>query len=516
MAIVNANQKGKTVADPNAAYLSIRDTWSRNRAVYNGERFVKDYDRILNTFVSDGNLLLPFSASMTQAQYDFYRAEAELPGITSQYVRMLAGGILRKGPQLTLPNEVPKDVRDWLVNEFSQDSSSLLSFVEKVLLEELQTARAWIYVDYPKVKNPSRMTTEDYLALKPYPVMWDAESVINWRVEKDPDSGAKRLMQVIVSGYTEDILANEFHPALVETIWVHEIVNKKYQVRIFKLGTEQPVIVAGGKRQTQNSASKPVYLLTDTITGYKIQGQPLDFIPAWPVSGDVELTDPLITALVNKEVALYNKVSRRNHLLYGAATYTPIITTSMTDEQFDAVVESGLGTWIKLRQGDTATVLETPTGALTDMDRAIAANIEDMAKLGVRMLTPEISQSGVALELRNATQTAVLGTLNAKMCAVFKTVIAFMIQWRYGISLNSADIEFILSDDFENNNITVDWMRLATEWYQSGLIPRSSWLILLKNNDLLPRDYDDIAAQNETTNDPNMIPKASDSEISAL
>jgi hypothetical protein len=173
----------------------------------------------------------------------------------------------------------------------------------------------------------------------------------------------------------------------------------------------------------------------------------------------------------------------------------------MSDDDFQNIVDSGLGTWIRLRQGDDAKVLETPTAALQDMDRAIAATIEEMAKLGIRMLTPETAQSGVALEIRNAAQTAQLGTLNTKVSAILSQVIAFMINWRYNTELKVYDIKFSLSADFNPTPLGADWLRLTTEWYQQGLIPRSVWLMILKQNDILPPDYDDESGKVEITED---------------
>lgn len=173
----------------------------------------------------------------------------------------------------------------------------------------------------------------------------------------------------------------------------------------------------------------------------------------------------------------------------------------MSDEEFDNIVSAGLGSWIRLRQGDDAKVLETPTAALQDMDRAIAATIEEMAKLGIRMLTPEAAQSGVALEIRNAAQTAQLGTLNMKVSNILRQIIVFMINWRYDLELAVGDIEFSLSSDFTPVSAGPDWLRLATEWYQQGLIPRSAWLVLLKQNDVLPPDYDDEIGRQEITTD---------------
>jgi hypothetical protein len=92
MATINAAKKARTIADPAAAYLSMFPIWERNRAICSGERFVKEVDEFIDN-VSFGNLLIPFSTTMSQRQYNLYKAEAELPGIVAQYARVLIGGL---------------------------------------------------------------------------------------------------------------------------------------------------------------------------------------------------------------------------------------------------------------------------------------------------------------------------------------------------------------------------------------------------------------------------------------
>ena len=107
MAVINAAQASvKTVADPNASYESLYPLWTKSRAVCNGERFVKDLDSMIDV-VGFNNLLIPFSPTMTQQQYNFYKAEAELPGITAEFAKMLVGGLLRKSPTFKFPAGVP-------------------------------------------------------------------------------------------------------------------------------------------------------------------------------------------------------------------------------------------------------------------------------------------------------------------------------------------------------------------------------------------------------------------------
>jgi len=508
MAVVQTKKVQRTVGEPNAEYESVRRQWQINRAICTGETLTKELDLILD-LGEYTNLLLPFSNSMSQLQYNFYRSEAELPGVVSQYTKMLVGALLRKQPRLELPADVPEDAEEWLLDAFGQDSTPLAAFLEKALIEELQTSRAWVFVTYPHVEKPEEMTQEDFDRLKPYPVLWRGDQVINWRLAKDEVTGDNTLLSVIVKGYTDDFSESEFHPEKLETVWVHDVLEGYYRVRTYQLKTPADGVVASGKPQPPNTATAARYELVSTETDIIVNGERLRQIPAWPLNGSVELTDPILTPLVDKEISLYNKLSRRNHLLYGAATYTPVIASDMSDEDFEDIVGAGLGSWVKLRQGDEAFVLDTPTSALSDMDRAISAGYEEMAKLGIRMLSPEVSQSGVALELRNASQTALLGTLNLKVSNQLADIMAFMLSWRYRRDYTSKDVKVTLSSDFSATPIGEGWARLATDWYQSGLIPRSIWLNILKENDLVEADYDDESGQQEIAED-ELIPNAQD------
>ena len=510
MAVTNAVQQNKkSVADPTSVYESMRPLWEKSRAIIGGERFVKDFDGFLDV-ISYTNLLIPFSPTMTVAQYDFYKTEAELPGIVSQYARIVIGGLLRKQPQLKLPDGVPEDAYNWIMNSFAQNNAPLVSFLDDVLWEEVQTSRAWVYVDYPKVEGYDELTPEERVNIKPYPVLWNAESVINWRVSTTTE-GIQNLEQIIVRNYVEEYKEDEFHPTLIDTVWVHEIVEGRYRIRKYQKPTEDAqILVVNGKIQQKysqitgtNNAGQNLsaFQLVETNENILANGERLARIPAWPVNGSIRIIEPMLSPFIDKEVSLYNKISRRNHLLYGASTYTPVLSGSISDDQFEEIVAAGLGSWIKLPEGGTATVLDTPTRALADMDRAIVNTIEDMAKLGIRMLSPETMQSGVALDIRNAAQTAQLGTLNTKVSNQFASIIAFMVNWKYNLDLKNTDVEFELSADFNPTPLGADWLRLITEWYQSGLIPRSVWIQVMKQNDILSPDYDDEEGQIEITED---------------
>jgi len=484
---INAVQTQKTVGDPIAEYESMLPIWLRNRAVCGGERKSKAHDYVIDT-VSFSNLLVPFSPSMSDTQYAFYKAEAELPGISSAFSRMLVGSLLRRTPVLKLPEEL-KVHSDWFLNDFGQDGCSLAAFLDEAVLEEIQTGRSWVYVDFPEILDEN-----DEMA-KPYPVLWKAESVINWTTSITAN-GELKLTRVITRTFEDDYTINEFHPVISEIVKVHELNESgQYQVRTFKSAPKTSVATTAGQRT--DIKDKRQFDLINVQTNFKVKGQPITIIPAWPLNGHISLQEPMISTFVDKEVSLYNKMSRRNHLLYGSATYTPVISTDMPDEDFEELVASGLGTWMRLRSGETASILATPTDALQYMEVTISAAIEEMAKLGIRMLTPETTQSGVALDIRNASQTAQLGTLNTKITSTLRQVISFMLFWKTGVYVPVSLVQLELSSDFSPTPKGESWLRLATEWYQGGLLPRSVWVQLLKQNDILPPEYDDVEGSQE-------------------
>lgn len=523
MSVANASQKLRTVADPTPTYESTYDLWIKSRAVCRGERFVKALDARIDV-IRFSNLLIPFSPSMSQTQYDFYRAEAEFPGIVAQYAKTLVGGLLRKQPQLVLPESCPKEAYDWIMNQFGQDGSPLVTTLDAALWEEMQTSRTWIMVDYPFISDEKKtnMVQEDFKKIRPYPVMLNAESIVNWKMGTDTETGAQKLLQLIVRKYEAKYGGTgseyEFHPQYVDTVWVHEINESNvYQIRKYEEAaseTKEIPVVNGHVQQKYAGQPAVKFEFKETIS-VEVNGKSLDFIPAWPLNGSYEPVEPILTPLVDKEIALYNKISRRNHLMYGAATYTPYVMSDMEDKDFQKIVNAGLGSWFKIGSTDKADVLATPTDALEDMEATIAAGFEEMAKMGIRMLSPESAQSGVALDIRNAAQTAQLGTLNTKISNQMRAVIVFMINWRFDLELKIEDVQFQLSADFNPTPLGADWLRLATEWYQQGLIPRSIWLVILKQNDIMPPDYDDKKGQTEINSDDMIVTKRDDMNFAA-
>ena len=512
--------KTKSLGDPNAAYESMRPLWERSRAVLNGQTHARAYDDT-NDPVNFSNLLLPFSPTMSSQQYNFYRAEGELPGLTAQYAKVLVGGLLRKQATMELPeNQFPEEAEDWIRNSFGADGTSLHGFLDAAIWEELQSSRAWCLVDYPTVANPDALTMEEAKSLSPYVMLIQAENIINWRRGQDRNTNKQVLTSLLFRYYMEDYSKNTFHPDYVDTVTHYYLDDSGLLVvDTYTRDTNESVNVINGNVTSKYQVDNANAAWTKTRTEVPLMnGERMNFIPAYPLNGQIDPVEPILQSLIDREIALYNKISRRNHLLYGAATYTPVVMSDMTDEEFENIVDAGLGSWIKLRAGDDIKALDTPTGALKDMEASIAATIEEMARMGIRMLSPEGSsgESGVSLEIRNAAQTAQLGMLNTRISETMRQIITVMLKWKYNVDILPTDIKFTLSADFNPTPVGADWMRLITEWYQQGIIPRSTFISIAKFNDVLPSEYNDEEGVAEIQSDPLVDTKAMsiDSSIS--
>jgi len=511
-----AANKSKSVGDPCARYESLKPLWRTARGILNGQSHVKELDAQVDT-IGFSNILLPFSPSMTPEQYAFYKSEAELPGLTSQYIKVLVGGMLRKQPEIELPKDIPDGCIDWLKNTFTAHDNSMVSFLDEALMEELQTSRSWVLVDYPSVPNMDFLSTEERKKLATYPVMLKAESVINWRTGPHPVTGEHCLLALVVRSFQQRYDENPLHPSYVDTVMVHRLtpqgfyVVDKYELTsdqsanvTFINGVEQQDYRVTGGTHNRGSNQKNQWKLIGTLDNIMANNEYLTMIPACPLNGNIEGEEPILMPLIDREVSLYNKVSRRNHLLLGAATYTPVVVSDMTDDQFEEVVSAGLGSWIKVNQGDEVKALETPSRALRDMEMIIQNTVNEMARLGIRMMAAESGSgrdSGVALEIRNAGQSALLASVSNKVSQQMRKVVTWMINWKYGTNYKIDDIGFNLTPDLNPAPLGSDWLRLVTEWYQTGLIPRSTFLDVAKANDIIDSDYDDMKGQEEINND---------------
>ena len=304
------------------------------------------------------------------------------------------------------------------------------------------------------------------------------------------------------------LTANPYHPNFVDTVQIHRLDNEGlYYIETYTNSNADNVttFIDGQVLQNYSSVNQDEWTLQNTNTNILINGERIDFIPFVPLNGSIDIVDPSFTPVVDREVALYNKISRRNHLLYLSATYTPVVSSdTLSESEKTELARQGLGTWMFVGKEDRIQTLATPTHSLTDMETAIKGAYEELTRIGVKMLSLEpanADSSGVALQIRNAAQNAQIATLNAKVSDSIKKVILIMLRWKTGMEIPASEVRYNLSSDFNKLTTSTETIRLISEWYQSGIIPRTLFVEIMKNNDVLPSDYEDLSAVEEINSD---------------
>jgi len=490
----------KSIGDPRSEWTSAEQSWLRSRAVIEGPGAAREHDKL----ISFNNLLVPFSVKMTQQQYELLLAEAELPCITAQFQKILVESLLRKRPTLSLKGN--EQFENWILDEFGQDGAPIEPVIADALQEELATGFAWAFVDHPRVTEAmlEEMTTEERKNVRPYVVVRRAEEVINWQYGID-NTGRRQLLYVVIRTFVSKPVPGSVHPQVSEVIYKHFLDEQgEYSIEEF-VGSERPEIPSTAGRAGDNKTGGGGYVSRGVIKITAV-GTPLKYIPAWPLSANSDVITSPLMPIVEKEIALYNKMTRRNHLLYNASTFTPVVIGDISRENFNDVVDGGLGTWMLLPAGSSVDVLATPTAALGDYDRAIENALEEIAALGVRMLSPQSQKSGVALKIHNAAQTAQLGALNTDVANTWRQVIRCMIHWYTGVEPPLESITFSLSSDFLSSAQGEVLLRMVGDWCERGLIDRKLFIHVLNQNGLLPDGYNDEDAQKSLRNNTNFIP----------
>ena len=241
--------KKREVQDPNFEYIYLKKIWDRIRVVLRGLRATRAYDEDPNQ--EKGNILTPFSPSMTKEQYNWYKEESEMGGFVNQFIKTIISGLLRKDPVIELPEGMSQpqkeEAMDWLRNKFTKDDNTLISFLYHALWEEMNTSRTFVMVNYPTEYNMNFASIKvnsssgigggvDKELPSPYPIILKAEQVINWRVGNHPVLQKECLLKLFVRiDVEENDPENEFHPVVKNKIFLHEIDNQGYyQIRIYE------------------------------------------------------------------------------------------------------------------------------------------------------------------------------------------------------------------------------------------------------------------------------------------
>jgi hypothetical protein len=396
------------------------------------------------------------SAEGTAEAYWKYKLRAQFPEIVASTIRGLAGVIHANPFTIQLP-EALEPLRE----QATRSGLDLEALHRRVTREMLEMGRFGILADMPSEGGDL-----------PFLATYQAESIINW------DEGPNGAYFVVL-----DESANERDP---ET-WAWETVNRWREVVI----EDGRLVVRVYESNENGVAAKVGEDIMPTLRG----GAVVDFLPFTFIDTNDLTPEPdevPMIGLARKALAIYRKSADYEQALYMTSQPTPVITGLTVSSEHDETPTT-LGSakpWVFSSPETKAFYLEFGGAGIASQRQAIMDDLEQAVQHGTRMFGSEGRQaeSGEALRIRRATETATLASIAKNSAAGLQQALRHAAMWigadpeRVIVEPPESLVDESLTPE-ELNSLVKGWMDGAYSWgtlfenlQRGGIIDRDKTL----------------------------------------
>lgn len=387
-------------------YTAMLEKWELGRDSYGGEDSIK----------AKGKTYLPATSGQIQdgadsdnqslgaKAYDAYKTRAVYPDIFKEAVEAAIGIMHREPPKIDLPDAL---------EEMREDSTllgeSLEMLLRKINARQLTTGRLGLLGDIRKDSEQAR----------PVVAIYNELSIRNWDdTSINDDDVDVRVVVLDESGYEMD----------ANFAWTFK---NKYRV----LG----LVGADGTLETKGTYASVLLDEKDEITGAVLEapnvtGNTLDKIPfVFVNSKDLSPTPdaPPMDGLAKLCLAIYRGEAdyRQNLFMQGQDTLVRI--GAQGDE--DDTVRTGAGSRIDVPLGGDAKYIGVSSNGLPEQRQSLENDYKRAVQKSGQLLdaTSRAKESGDALRIRVAAQTATLPQIAQTGAAALERVLRSLAEW-YG------------------------------------------------------------------------------------
>lgn len=457
-----------TVEAKHPDYEDREDDWKIMRDCARGEKAVKE----------EAENYLPMPSGFKGhddngvSYYAAYQTRAQFPDILQPTLDGMVGLIHRVEAQIEMPESMEP-----LWERATKDGLPLEAFHRNITRELLLTARYGVLVDAPREG-----------ADVPFLAGYKAESIINWAaVDHD-------LYVLDETGWK--ITDDEFE-------W-EEVT--EYRVLRFGQGT-------GYTQQLTDDEGNPIETVAPSARGNKALTE-IPFVVAGP--RDLSLTPeaPPLLGVARASLAIYRLDADWRHQLYQSGQDT-LIYTGVTDRS--AIPKHvGAGVYVTLPFQAKAEYIGPSCKGIEAHERAMASERQNAVAAGARMFDTKKQsgvESGEALRLRQAAETATLTTVALSSAACLEKALRFAAMF---MGLNPEDVTVKANLRFvEQTMEPKDAAELVKSW-QAGAISYETLYENLQRGGIASEERDaeeekDLIDQ-ETPDQPVAVPGEGDVE----
>jgi hypothetical protein len=384
------------VNTPHKSYKANIKKWTRARDCFEGSDAVKDRG-------ADYLPLLDTHNTGDDQGYEAYKTRALFYNATGRTVEGLAGFIFQKDPEWDIPKKFEDHLKD-----VTMDGVDATTFALRLAREILLTGRVGLLLDMQKEGGEE--------SPRPYWIIYDAEDIISWRVERREGDPAV-VTRIVLRETDEDPDPNdEFEFEEVEQYRVLEL-NKQgvYQQTVW--------------RKESKSADK--WSRHGDVVIPERRGEPLSFIPfvfGSPTSLEATIEKGPLYDMIEVNLSHYRTMADLEHGRHFTALPTPWFSGARPS---DETLTLGSGVAWELDQGGSAGMLEFTGAGLSALVTAEQDKRKMMAVLGARMLEeqPSTQETATAFMGRHTGEGASLRTIGGVIERMLNRVLRWHVWW---------------------------------------------------------------------------------------
>lgn len=442
-----------TVDTRHPDYTAQATTWQKCRDVVAGEDAVH----------ARGEEYLPRLTEQSSRDYAAYVQRTPFYNATARTIDGLVGMVLRKEPQIDAPSSL-----DSILKDVTLTGCGIPELSESLLREVLTVGRVGALVEYPlQVMGPLTQAQAAALNRRPYATLFQAEHIINWRVER-VNNAMQPVMIVLAESVTE---------------WLNDFESLEIKQRRALL------LIEGVYVQRVYQQLEVDWVLVEEVVPL-MNGAPMDyipFVPFGPLRNSMECQKPPIYDLATLNLSHYRTIADYEHGAHFTGLPMLFLAGVMLGENEKVQLGSQSAVVSTDPNSDGKYIEFTGQGLQSLKDRA-AEKEAGMAAIGARMLAPE--KAGVeamgTLAMRHAGESAVLSTISKMVGAGLTRMLQIMADWE-GVK---AEALVTMNADFVDLSLTAQEIAALVSAWQSGAISYETLFSNLQRGEIIAEGRD--------------------------
>ncbi len=426
-------------------YIIAADNWQKLRDCYAGERAVKDRG-LTYLPATPGQLLDGINPGERGRQnYEGYKTRAVYPSFAAEAVKAMVGVMHHKPPVIELPTALEP-----LRKNATVDGESLEMLLRRLNEAQLVTGRIGLLLDLPQ-----EASAEVSFQVATY----EAEKIVNWDVD------------LVVLDESEAERNADFQWQTVQ----------KFRV----------LMSDGAYQQAQFRETvqyDPSVLQPPTVRGQSLKQIPFVFLNSADTLPDV--VNPPLLPLADLCLTIYRGEADYRQNLFMQSQDTLVLIGGDKDEEYRV----GAGAALYPPIGGDAKFIGVSSNGLPEQRQSLENDYRRGAQMGAQLLdtTSRAKESGEALGIRVAAQTASLNQIALSSAHALQTLLRIAAEW---IGADPEQVVITPNLDFANAGMAASEFLQLTQAKAAGFpLSDESLHALAVENELTVKEFADEMA----------------------